>query len=100
MDDRGHQARPRFKGDGHFLHQAARLLLHRALIGRLPWKRQRPFKLPQAHIDNYHDPNVRTRRYAFRRINSVLGVVAIAAADALRHHPLPTTITHTTGTQR
>lgn len=97
MDDRGLEARPRIRSDGHFLHQAGRLILHRALIGRTPWKRQRPFKLPQPHIDNYHDPNVRTRRYAFRRVNSAVGVVALAAAEAIRaqqnHHANHSTTT-------
>lgn len=96
MDERGLEVRPRIKSDDHFLHQAGRLILHRALIGRMPWKRLRPFKLLQAHIDNYHDPNVRTRRYAFRRTNSAIGVVALAAADELRRRLSTSTIPTTT----
>jgi len=84
IDDRGHADRPRFKDNDHFAHQAARLLLHRARIGRLAWRRQAAFDLREAPIHAYHDPNIRTRRYAFHRLNGAIGVVARAAADALR----------------
>lgn len=96
-DDRGHEARPQIKSDAHLEHQAARLLLHRALIGCLPWKRIRPSSPPAPHLNNYHDPLVGVRRHAFTRINGAIGVVAIAAADELRRR-LSTSTTDTTGT--
>jgi hypothetical protein len=99
-DDRGHDARPVIRTDSHFAHQAARLLLHRALIGCLPWKRVRPSGPPAPHLDNYHDPLVGVRRHAFARINGAIGVVAIASADELRRRLSTSTITttDTTGT--
>jgi hypothetical protein len=95
-DDRGHEARPQIKSDSHFMNQAARLLLHRALIGRLPWTRVRPTSPPAPHLNSYNDPLVGVRRHAFTRINGAIGVVAIASADELRRRlSTPTTTTAT-----
>ncbi len=84
-DDRGHDARPTFSSDEHFRHQAARLVMHRGLIGRLPWPRSRkdPASLPTLHTQ-YHDPCASTRRFVFDRFNRALGVVACHAADEIR----------------
>jgi len=97
-DDRGTEARPQIRSDTHFAHQAARLLLHRALIGRLPWTRVRPPGPPAPRLNNHHDPLVGVRRHAFTRINGAIGVVAIACADELRRR-LSTSTTITTKDQ-
>ncbi|MGQ3301207.1 hypothetical protein [Reyranella sp.] len=88
-DDRGHDSRPAFTSDENFRHQAARLVMHRALIGRLPWPRSRkgPAPLPTLHTQ-YHDPCAGTRRFVFDRFNRALGIVAHRAADEIRRrHP-------------
>jgi hypothetical protein len=100
-DDRGEEARPHIRGDMHFEHQAARLILHRALIGRLPWRRVKPLGPPPVpHLNNYHDPLVGVRRLAFTRVNGAIGVVAIKAAEEIRRRLSTSTITitDTTGT--
>lgn len=88
-DGRGHEARPTFTSDENFRHQAARLVMHRGLIGRLPWPRSRKdtAPLPTLHTQ-YHDPCSSTRRFVFDRFNRALGVVASRAAAEIRwRHP-------------
>lgn len=83
-DDRDCFHKPRFRSEDHFKHQAGRLLLHRALIGRLAWQRTRRQDGPLLSLARYNDPSAGLRLYAFYRINKALGVVALLAADELR----------------
>jgi len=86
-DDRGESARPLFKDDSHFRHQAARMFLYAKPLSRAPrWHARRRVenRTPEDAEAAHGMPRWNVREYTFRRVNDSIGLLAMKAANEIK----------------